>query len=79
MNTNIIEGYFSISKRGMSGMSGIYQHCGEQHLRRYLSEFDFRYNARQSLGVDATMRADKALKVVVGKRRTYRTTLSAQA
>lgn len=76
VTTNSIEGYFSIFKRGMKG---IYQHCGEQHLHRYLSEFDFRYNARQSLGVDDTTRADKALKGVVGKRLTYRTTLSARA
>ena len=76
VTTNTIEGYFSIFKRGMKG---IYQHCGEPHLHRYLAEFDFRYNARQSLGVDDAMRADKALKGVVGKRLTYRTTRSAGA
>jgi transposase-like protein len=38
IHTNTIEGYFSIFKRGMRG---IYQHCGEQHLHRYLAEFDF--------------------------------------
>ena len=76
VTTNTIEGYFSIFKRGMKG---IYQHCGEPHLHRYLAEFDFRYNARAALGVDDTMRADKALKGVVGKRLTYRTTSSARA
>jgi hypothetical protein len=40
VHTNTIEGYFSVFKRGMKG---IYQHCGEAHLHRYLSEFDFRY------------------------------------
>jgi len=40
--TNTIEGFFSIFKRGMKG---IYQHCGKQHLHRYLAEFDFRYKA----------------------------------
>ncbi len=69
--TNTIEGYFSIFKRGMKG---IYQHCSEKHLHRYLAEFDFRYNNRVKLGVDDTMRADHALKGVVGKRLTYRTT-----
>ena len=69
--TNTVEGFYSIFKRGMRG---VYQHCGERHLHRYLSEFDFRYNARASLGVDDAMRADKALKGVVGKRLTYTTT-----
>ena len=40
-HTNTIEGFFSIFKRGMTGR---YQHCGEQHLHRYLAEFDFRYS-----------------------------------
>ena len=43
VSTNTIEGYFSIFKRGMKG---VYQRCGEKHLQRYLTEFDFRYNAR---------------------------------
>ncbi len=43
INTNTVEGYYSIFKRGMIG---IYQHCGEQHLHRYLAEFDFRYSYR---------------------------------
>jgi transposase-like protein len=44
VHTNTIEGYFSVFKRGMRG---IYQHCGEAHLHRYLAEFDFRYNDRK--------------------------------
>jgi hypothetical protein len=39
IHTNTIEGYFSIFKRGMVGL---YQHCGQKHLHRYLAEFDFR-------------------------------------
>ncbi len=70
VHTNTIEGYFSIFKRGMKG---VYQHCDEKHLHRYLSEFDFRYNARTALGVNDEARADKALKGIVGKRLTYRT------
>src|SRR5258706_4441749 len=42
-HTNTIEGFFSIFKRGMKG---IYQHCDERHLGRYLTEFDFRYTNR---------------------------------
>ena len=44
VHTNTVEGFFSIFKRGMKG---IYQHCGEKHLHRYLAEFDFRYNNRE--------------------------------
>lgn len=71
VNTNSVEGYFSIFKRGMKG---VYQHCSEKHLHRYLSEYDFRYNNRVALGVNDEARAVKALKGVVGKRLTYRTT-----
>jgi transposase-like protein len=70
VHTNTIEGYFSIFKRGMKG---VYQHCGEKHLHRYLAEFDFRYNNRIKLGINDAARADRALKGVVGKRLTYRT------
>ncbi|MCJ2024398.1 IS1595 family transposase [Methylobacterium sp. J-067] len=68
--TNTVEGYFSIFKRGMKG---IYQHCAEKHLHRYLAEFDFRYNNRVILGVNDRDRADNILRGVVGKRLTYRT------
>lgn len=69
ITTNTVEGYFSIFKRGMKG---IYQHCSEKHLHRYLSEFDFRYSHRVGLGIDDAARADKALKGITGKRLTYR-------
>lgn len=71
VHTNTIEGYFSIFKRGMKGT---YQHCGQEHLHRYLAEFDFRYSERVALGVNDQARADKLLKGVSGKRLTYRTT-----
>jgi hypothetical protein len=54
-------------------MKGVYQHCGEKHLHRYLAEFDFRYNERIALGVTDVERADKALKGIIGRRLTYRT------
>jgi hypothetical protein len=75
VTTNTIESVFSIFKRGMHG---IYQHCGEQHLHRYLAEFDFRYNNRIALGVDDTARTAKALKGTIGKRLTYRGTNQAK-
>src|ERR1700733_5213219 len=69
VNTNTIEGYYSIFKRGMKG---VYQHCGEKHLHRYLAEFDFRYSNRSRLGVEDQERARRALCGFVGKRITYR-------
>ncbi len=51
-------------------MKGVYQHCGEQHLHRYLAEFDFRYS-RTALGVNDAARAAGVLKGFVGKRLTY--------
>jgi transposase-like protein len=71
VHINTAEGSFSIFKRGMKG---IYQHCAEKHLHRYLSEFDFRYNNRIALGVDDETRAENMLRGVKGKRLTYRTT-----
>jgi transposase-like protein len=71
ITTNTVEGYFALFKRGMKG---VYQHCSEKHLHRYLAEFDFRYNARVALGVDDQQRAVKALVGAKGKRLTYRTT-----
>jgi len=70
VHCNSAEGYFSIFKRGLVGT---YQHMSEQHLHRYLAEFDFRMNTRERLGVDDKARAVKALQGVVGKRLTYRT------
>jgi transposase-like protein len=69
IHTNTIEGFFSIFKRGMKG---IYQHCGRNHLHRYLAEFDFRYNQRIALGVNDLGRTDQAIRGIVGKRLTYR-------
>ena len=53
-------------------MKGVYQHCTEKHLHRYLSEFDFRYSNRVALGVNDGERADLAIKGAAGKRLTYR-------
>ncbi len=69
IHTNTIEGFFGIFKRGMKG---IYQHCGSQHLQRYLAEFDFRYTNRVALGINDNDRADIALLGIAGKRLTYR-------
>jgi transposase-like protein len=71
IHTNTVEGYFSIFKRGMRG---IYQHCREKHLHRYLAEFDFRYSNRAALGMNDTDRATAALRGIVGKRLTYGST-----
>jgi transposase-like protein len=65
VTTNTVEGFFSLLKRGVYGS---FHHISKQHLHRYLSEFDFRYNARD---VDDGERRQLAIKSVVGKRLTY--------
>ena len=67
-HTNTIENFFSILKRGITG---VYHHVSEQHLRRYVSEFDFRYNTRKLTDFE---RSNEALKGIAGKRLTYRRT-----
>jgi transposase-like protein len=69
ISTNTVEGYYSIFKRGMKG---VYQHCAEKHLHRYLAEFDFRYSNRSALGVEDAERVSKIAAGIVGKRLTYR-------
>ena len=73
VHTNTVEGFYSVFKRGMKG---IYQHCSEKHLHRYVAEFDFRYNNRIKLGVDDAARTANALQGIVGKRLTYRAGVS---
>jgi transposase-like protein len=73
-HTNTVENYFSVLKRGITGT---YHHVSQQHLKRYLAEFDFRYNERMALGVDDAERAERALRGIVGKRLTYRDSLAA--
>jgi transposase-like protein len=68
-HTNTAEGYFSILKRGIYG---VYHHVSAEHLKRYLGEFDFRYNHRIALGFDDATRATLAVKGIAGKRLTYR-------
>lgn len=68
---NRCENYFSILKRGING---VYQHVSPQHLKRYVGEYDFRYNYRVSLGFDDMARTEKLAKGVVGKRLTYQRT-----
>ena len=67
-HTNTVEGFYSVFKRGMKG---IYQHCSEKHLHRYLAEFDFRYNNRVALGFDDNACTKGALRGISGKRLTY--------
>ncbi len=69
--TNTIESYFALLKRGVYGT---FHHVSQQHLKRYLGEFDYRYNQRESLGVNDEMRFEKSIPGIVGKRLTYRRT-----
>lgn len=75
VHTNSAEGYFGIFKRGMRG---VYQHCKEKHLHRYLAEYDFRYNHRIALGYNDRERAALAVKNAASKRLTYRGTSETQ-
>jgi hypothetical protein len=68
VHTNTVEGSFSIFKRGMKG---VYQHCSEKHLHRYVAEFEFRYNNRIANGYDDGERSRQALRGLTGKRLTY--------
>jgi hypothetical protein len=69
VSTNTVEGYYGLFKRGMVG---VYQHCSEKHLHRYLAEFDFRYSNRIARGIDDVERTERAVMGAVGKRLTYR-------
>jgi hypothetical protein len=72
-HSNTVEGYFSILKRGIIGT---FHHVSEQHLHRYLAEFDFRYSNRSALGVEDGARATLAMRGIVGKRLMYRDSLA---
>jgi transposase-like protein len=69
IHTNTVEGYFSIFKRGLKGS---FHHISQKHLKRYLCEFDFRYNHRAALDVSDAQRAEIALRGIEGKRLMYR-------
>ena len=69
-HTNTIEGYFSIMKRGITG---VYHHVSQQHLKRYLAEFGYRYSERAALGVGDAERMAKSMNGIVGKRLNYKT------
>lgn len=69
IHTNTVEGYFAIFKRGLKGS---FHHISSQHLKRYLCEFDFRYNHRTALEYTDAERADMALRGIEGKRLMYR-------
>ncbi|MGI8525320.1 MAG: IS1595 family transposase [Pseudolabrys sp.] len=70
VHTNTIEGYFSIMKRGIHG---VYHHVSQRHLKRYLAEYDYRYNEREALGVNDAARMAKSVNGIVGKRLYYKT------
>lgn len=69
VTTNTVEGYSGVFKRGMVG---VYQHCSEKHLQRYLNEFDFRYSNRSTRGIEDTERTELAIRGAIGRRLTYR-------
>jgi len=70
VHTNTIEGFFSILKRGITG---VYHNVSEAHLQRYLAEFGFRYSNRSALGIEDVERSELAIVGAKGKRLTYET------
>ena len=68
VHNNSAEGFFGVFKKGMKG---VYQHCSEKHLNRYVTEFGFRHNTRVALGFNDSHRTDLAIAGTVGKRLTY--------
>jgi transposase-like protein len=67
--TNAVENFFGNFKKSMKGT---YRRCSEQHLQRYVTEFEFRHNHRTALGFNDGVRTELALKGIEGKRLTYR-------
>jgi transposase-like protein len=66
IHTNTAESAFSLLKRGING---IFHAVSKEHLHRYVSEFDYRWNTRK---MDDGERVVKAIKDSQGKRLTYR-------
>jgi transposase-like protein len=71
VHTNTVEGFFSIVKRGLTG---VYHSVSKEHLDRYLAEYAFRYSNRSALGIEDVARADLAIIGAKGKHLTYETT-----
>lgn len=69
VTTNSAESFFAIFKRGIMGS---FHSVSEQHLQRYVTEFEFRWNHRIALEIDDNMRATAIIKGADGKRLTYR-------
>ncbi len=69
VHSNSAEGFFGVFKKGMTG---VYQHCGEKYLQRYVTEFEFRHNTRVKLGFNDGDRAALVVKGAAGKRLTLR-------
>jgi transposase-like protein len=68
-STNTVESYFAILKRGVFGT---FHHISAQHLKRYVGEFDYRYNTRIALGFTDFDRFTASMPGIVGKRLSYR-------
>jgi transposase-like protein len=75
VTSNTVESSFAILKRGLVGT---FHSVSEKHLQRYCTEFDFRWNTRQSQGFNDTARADIVLSQIAGKRLTYQRSIAQQ-
>ena len=68
ITTNTVESSFSLLKRGLTGT---FHSVSEQHLQRYATEFDFRWNYRIKTGYNDAQRAEMLLANIGGKRLMY--------
>lgn len=69
IHTNFAESYFSLLKRGILGT---FHHVSEQHLQRYLDEFNFRWSLRK---ISDGERTSQAIRNAEGKRLMLRGSL----
>lgn len=75
VTTNTVESSFALLKRGLHGT---FHSVSEQHLQRYATEFDFRWNYRIKTGYDDVQRTQVLLANIGGKRLTYAATSTGQ-
>jgi transposase-like protein len=65
-HVNTAESFFSLLKRGVMGS---FHHVSREHLHRYATEFQFRWNNRE---INDGQRMEVAIEQTTGKRLTYK-------
>ena len=73
-HVNTCESFFAVFKRAIYGT---HHAVSKAHLHRYLTEAEFKWNHRASLGIDDVQRTNAALRGIAGKRLMYKKPRSA--